>query len=740
MTSAIVPERLGELDLPKSFDAFYLLGTQIARLNAAGLLLRPGFRSDLSLSASSGWWTFASTHYVEKQVFAPERSVGQFVDFAEGPLAAVLGGYARQAAILLDPTYPGFAASVLEQGLPTLSVAATLPRPVAFDLARVLRAYGASLRGGSKEPKLTWVAPASPAAVITDTELLLVATVVFIAELDPTAWLTHVAACEPQRELAQVLAALAHGELRASNWGGLLPQLLGSHRMQRRWKERLVALDVAAHPLLRLFSTIYDQPERLSTIYAQGAPIRYLRAALDAEPTAKPGELGVRGPVLAGIMDGLSDLALLADLQGETGASIRFAQWSCIVLQVLPCPAEPAAAEAWLTRLEAQEYRYSWSRPRADQFQDATLTNTYAGYAGSVSWTSRLCCETVGEWVMQGRVRNQWWTCAWQALERLRTALQLWHASHHPDTVVNVSVQALQYLLAHYCKTLTTLAAMLSYNPDPERELSQWVQSALEQEKEEEYFPMVELSQGTTLHALLEHGYGAAAHQALTALVAAMPGPGTVALPADAPAETDELVYHQEENAVFQAVLGPLLRQAFWRNQLQNNAFGDAAPILPRPDAGEEWDQLEAQWNAHADRLPQVMVLNFAPWLRALPVQARENGGLLLGATLGSARYETLQALASRPQFGTLRTRPHALGLDLDLWRYTPYFRYEVFQQYPNPVGSEGYQTGLQLSRVCFNAARDIGCFSYNLDYHTYALGDVALVRKRQGCWTLAQE
>ena len=73
MTSTLIPGQFGEFNLPPSPDDFYLLGAQVTRLNTAGLLLRPGFQSDLVLRANSGGWAFVSTHHVAPQAFAPER-------------------------------------------------------------------------------------------------------------------------------------------------------------------------------------------------------------------------------------------------------------------------------------------------------------------------------------------------------------------------------------------------------------------------------------------------------------------------------------------------------------------------------------------------------------------------------------------------------------------------------------------------------------------------------------------
>ncbi|UOQ69545.1 hypothetical protein [Hymenobacter volaticus] len=94
----------------------------------------------------------------------------------------------------------------------------------------------------------------------TDEELVLACVILFVGQLDLTAWLTQVAACEPERELTLLLGALARGELHESSWSGLIPRLLGSDRAQRKLRTRLASQPWPLNLLLSLLGKYMARP------------------------------------------------------------------------------------------------------------------------------------------------------------------------------------------------------------------------------------------------------------------------------------------------------------------------------------------------------------------------------------------------------------------------------------------------------------------------------------------------
>ncbi|MGY2134439.1 hypothetical protein ACW9KT_19580 [Hymenobacter sp. HD11105] len=201
--------------------------------------------------------------------------------------------------------------------------------------------------------------------------------------------------------------------------------------------------------------------------------------------------------------------------------------------------------------------------------------------------------------------------------------------------------------------------------------------------------------------------------------------------------------YNAEEDQVFAQVLHPLLRQSYLAD-LSSLHWADGSPVIPLPPdsvvtLAEKAAYYEAYLAAHPDlHLDDSLILNLSPRLRDLPAHFAENGGIL-SDTAHPAREKGLKALAQAPVFATLADRPYKPLPPPSVWKYTLYWRYEPYRQYADPKGSTGTQLGLQLSRVCFNAARDSGFFLYDLDYHQYIEGKVALVCKQQDRWIVQE-
>lgn len=456
---------LGELDIPSHLDAVFLLGELVASLNKSGVLLQPGFKSDVLLSPRTGDWKFMDTINFAVDAFTPAEAAGQFADFTGEPLQALVAGYARKAYQVLTPIFPELPQRVLTELLPEPIPTVPQPRPQLFDLGAVLQAYGATLHLAGAKPQLVFAAPAPPAVPPTDEELLLASTVVFTALLNLSEWLAQVAACEPAREVAHILGGLARGELFDPAWGGLLPKLFGAYRPQQRLRAWLLAkLEERGNELLMLFSHLYRQEGFLAEVYEQSSAFRQLRPVLDLLPLDNAGQQLARRRVLASVMDGLDYLALAADEQGYTHTSLTFAQASVMALQALPTLPKPAEAEAWLARVQAQELRYSWCQLTPAQPLILDVVWQYAGYAGSVRLAMQPFCEVAAGWYEQGKVINQLWTVAWQSLHRLRKAVQLGYAQSQqgplPTNLTDVGL-ALHNLLSHYQKALRDLTDML---------------------------------------------------------------------------------------------------------------------------------------------------------------------------------------------------------------------------------------------------------------------------------------
>jgi hypothetical protein len=186
-------------------------------------------------------------------------------------------------------------------------------------------------------------------------------------------------------------------------------------------------------------------------------------------------------------MDGLAALARRADAQGQVVGSLNLAQTALIALQLLPCPAEPAQAEAWFSRLQWQHQGYRWSKlaPGPAPLVRSQVLN-FGGYAGSLRLSTELLVETSGKWYDQGLVTNQFWSATWFALEQLRQALRLHYALSQEEPVPAGEARrqagtGLQYVLDHYHQAQRMLAAMVRRNLQPGKQTSLWVQCMLDE-------------------------------------------------------------------------------------------------------------------------------------------------------------------------------------------------------------------------------------------------------------------
>ena len=522
------PDFLGELTIAPNCDALYPLGEQVATFNDLGILLRPGFGADFTLRLASGDWVVAEADHMMVGGFAPEKAASQFVDFTGDRLRAILSGYARGAQRLLDPPHPGFTAGLLAELLPAPVPQPLQPLASPFDLGRVLAACGASLNSLGE---LTLAAPPQPAACPTDDELLLASAVVFVAELDLTAWLLHVAACHPTSEVAQLLGALARGELYPSEWGGVLALAANYFRPGRRLQKRIQEYGQWSL-LLQLFGVVYGQPGQLAALNATSSAFRFLRQALDQQPAGGPFR---RGPILLAVRDGLELLARTAEAQAQVNQSLNFAQQALITAQLLAPFEEPAYTEAWLMHIIAQEAGYGWFKrstataPAPVRALEPALVWRFAGYAGTAALTMRIFCEVGKHWLKQGRVSNQLWTAAWRGLGLLRTALrQCYELGQQelqpglPPPRPHGQEVMLKGLLGHYFETSQTLLAMHMQSIEVAQVLSMWAMVGTETEALKTLFEGYPDRYIAVRDALNEHGYGPEAIRCLGELVAAL--------------------------------------------------------------------------------------------------------------------------------------------------------------------------------------------------------------------------
>jgi hypothetical protein len=500
---------LSELTIAADCDALYPLGELLALLNSAGMLMQPGFTADFSLNPIDGNWMISEARHLVLDGFVPEKAAGQFAGITGEPLRAVLSGYAYEARRLLDPQRPGFTANLLAELLPK-PVPGLLPiLPAQFDLSRVWQACGASLHLPEDKPKLVLAGPADLPTPPTDEELLLASVVVFVAELEPTAWLLHLARCFPASEMAQLLGALAAGKLYTSEWGGFLAQAAAFIGPKYRLRKRIARYGPWSL-LHNLFGVVYGQPGQLQALTATHSAFRFLRQALDELPA--PDTIR-RGPILLAVRDGLEWLAHTAESQGQPKHSLNFAQLALLAAQLLPVatPAYPAYTEMWLRHIVAQDERYAWFRQATSQAPEPAMVWRFAGYAGSEALAMCIFCKASGHWMAQRETSNQLWTAAWRGLTLLRTALRHCYELSQQEMrqgppPENGQAFMLKNLLGNYTETLQTLLAMHTRSTDVQT-LSMWM-STKEKLSLKPLFAGYPAYYVALRDALAEHGYG----------------------------------------------------------------------------------------------------------------------------------------------------------------------------------------------------------------------------------------
>ncbi|MFD1873249.1 hypothetical protein [Hymenobacter bucti] len=516
------PAFLSELTIPAEWDALYPLGELVAQLNEGGFLLLPGFEADFVLNSATGGWVITGGDYARSNAFEPQKAAAQFQDLTGDMRRAILSGYAQQAQRRLDPRYPGFTAGVLAELLPAPVPPVLPPNVSPFDLGAVLRACGASLHVAAVEARLVLGTPAEPAPPVTDEALLLASVVVFVAQLDLTAWLAHVAKCQPTSEVAQLLGALARGELYEAEWGGVIPKLVGYFRSKMSLRDRLSVYGPWSL-LVQLFCVVYARPGQLAEIKAQSAAFRFLRQALDRLPA----DWAIRrGLILLAVRDGLEHLARTADAPGQAAASLNFAQTALLAAQLLPPLSEPTFAEAWLVHLVAQHEGYSWFRPRADHTAEPMMGWRLAAYTGSLGLSTLPFCQASSHWLAQGQVTNQFWTAAWWTLDLLRAALRQCYTLGQQNPLAGPKSgheAVVQNLISRHAKFTLLLLEMGARSAETLQVLSMWGRNTAEE------VPFKKLLAGyperyeAVLNAITAHGYGPEAVLCLGELLAELP-------------------------------------------------------------------------------------------------------------------------------------------------------------------------------------------------------------------------
>ncbi|MDO7851351.1 hypothetical protein [Hymenobacter convexus] len=530
MTPATAPAPLGELNVALHLDALYLLGDAVAVFNEIGVRLLPGFSADMSFNYRTGQWVLSDPEHVELNGFTPETAAAQFAEFVGEPLRAILGGYARRAYHALEPRHLGFVRGVLAQLLPGPLPLVPEPRPPLLDLGAVLQAYGSSLQAGPGPARLVFGAPAVPAARPADWQLVMVAVTFFVAGLNLTPWLLHVAACDPANEMAQLLGAMARGDLREPAWGGVLASLSGAHRRREKRLAQLARQPAPLAQLLGLLAGVYARAETPGQPYTELPVFRLLRAALAQLPRDDASALYEF--TLAGILDGLDALAQQADAQGQTVASLTFAQLTQIGLQLLLERVAPPLTESWFSRVEARENAYSWRSLSPDGALDHQTVWQFANYAGSAAFAVRQHVAQLAPLFEQSTITNHLWTAVWRVLRQVRTALRLCEAvgrrsapsSAAPEDPKSLALM-LQHLLAHHQQLLKAVAAMIERSLQTEPRSTHWAPLIRSNKKTGQESPLMqELLACMAVHGTLaSYGYGPEASQSLGKLIATLP-------------------------------------------------------------------------------------------------------------------------------------------------------------------------------------------------------------------------
>ncbi|MBC6992245.1 hypothetical protein [Hymenobacter sp. BT491] len=369
----------------------------------------------------------------------------------------------------------------------------------------------------------------------------------------------------------------------------------------------------------------------------------------------------------------------------------------------------------------------------------------FARYAGAAAAAMRPFWEASVGWYCQGQVTNLLWSAGWRALELLSAALRLCYAlGALPRAERETRPHLLLALLQQYSEATTGMSVLLECSRQQRGQgPSMWVgcwRGPDAPAPPDGLFRREGVLAAQAQEALAKHGNGPEARQALDELEAALAA--AEATPFRPPA-VPLLTYEAEEDLVYHHVLGTLLRQTYLTDACagQDADGTPAIPPPPRPFAppAEKWAYYQAYVNAHPTEFAPPGVLNLAPTLGALAEYPGQGAAALLSRPADTDYAKLLHAMAQEPAFTALPPRAYAPASLPSVRFYQPYRRYEPYRQYPEPAGSWGQQLGLQLTRVCFNATRDIGLFFYNLDYHTHILSQVALVHKHAGCWLLLE-
>jgi hypothetical protein len=396
---------LSELDIDPKYAPIFRWASLFAMLHKQGKIVGDLTAENVVFEWKSGELVIIDPGGITDVDLHPRNMSHQFVEllgsYGENAFKAILGGYAREAYQAIDPLYPGFTDAILRLVIGDAPISVARPKLSRLKAARIAADCGLTVsfengRSGASFRKSQSLSAPSPE------ECLLAITSLSVAGIDCRSALEPFG--PPSLDPSENWAATAISQLAST---ALLP------------KEQLTAPIKAA---LSFLNILYGP--RGTSATSQSISTENVLPIFKAQYNAL--EPQDRASLIDFIIDGIDDLAALADDQGQRLASIRLAQFSAIYLQRLDDIWD--GIESRLCTLDMRHGQLSWASLRTSSRLDANLLFTYAGYVNSASLTRAKYFMASCEKVKSRNAANALWTALWTAIYEQRSLIKACHS------------------------------------------------------------------------------------------------------------------------------------------------------------------------------------------------------------------------------------------------------------------------------------------------------------------------
>lgn len=412
-----------EENIPPQADSLFLLGHLLADYNAKGL-----FVEDLSQSAIFsqviGKWTINPQDLLSSPITV--ASAGKQFSNIELTIAAplkvaLLGGYINYTSLLIDPLYPGFTQTLLNDYFSGVAILSSSPALEPFHFTPILHMLGYEIQFSGKEIELLNVAYEGPLKELSRQEILVTTLLLLLLEIDIRPWIKVGEKTYPQSTIFRIMGVILRKDhLKEPTFTGFLPRLFGVKSPQDRFGDLLEEQPFIAQLVIGVIANYIESPIQEKNIGERTALLNAVRKVFGISDKAVEID---KLRFLETLCEGLAQLAKKAETDGNLYESVNLMQTAQMIIQWLAT--SPKGAQMRLNRIAVKEGQFGWRILSMHQITSIDLFMSICAYANSASLTDLLYFKQAQELFKKGKHSNLLWSSLMRSIDRGRWILHL---------------------------------------------------------------------------------------------------------------------------------------------------------------------------------------------------------------------------------------------------------------------------------------------------------------------------